>query len=149
MQNSNSFIVTEPVSDSDFEIYYTLRFNVLRKPWGHEKGSEVDETDPTSIHAFIKENGQAIAVSRLHFVDENTGQIRYMGVHPDHQGKGVGRMVLTYLEKRCLENGRKKMILHARENAVKFYESCGYKVTESSYLLWGEIPHWLMEKILA
>ncbi|MGZ3863757.1 MAG: GNAT family N-acetyltransferase [Bacteroidia bacterium] len=148
MQNSNTFIVTEPVSDPDFEIYYDLRFNVLRKPWGHRKGSEIDETDPISIHAFIKVNGGAIAVSRLHFVDENTGQIRYMGVHPNYQGKGVGRMVLTYLEKRCLENGRKTMILHARENAVKFYESCGYTVKESSYLLWGQIPHWLMEKQL-
>jgi ribosomal protein S18 acetylase RimI-like enzyme len=146
--NSKNFSVTEPSSDADFETYYNLRFNVLRKPWGHAKGSEVDETDPASIHAFIKINNEAVAVSRLHFVDEHTGQIRYMGVHSDYQGKGLGKMVVSYLERRALENGRNIMILHARINAVKFYESCGYTIKETSYLLWGQIPHWLMEKKL-
>lgn len=149
MLNSNEFIVSEPVTPQDFEIYYTLRYNVLRKAWGHPKGSEVDETDPTSIHAFIKVGNEALAVSRLHFIDDRTGQIRYMGVHPDQQGKGLGKKVIAYLEKKALEHGRTTMILHARINAVKFYESCGYTIKESSYLLWGQIPHWLMEKKLA
>jgi GNAT superfamily N-acetyltransferase len=71
-----------------------------------------------------------------------------MGVHSDYQGKGLGKMVVSYLERRALENGRNIMILHARINAVKFYESCGYTIKETSYLLWGQIPHWLMEKKL-
>jgi ribosomal protein S18 acetylase RimI-like enzyme len=146
--SSDAFIVTEPSGKTDLDIYYTLRFDVLRKPWGQPKGSEVDETDASSIHAFIKVNNKAVAVSRLHFIDEDTGQVRYMGVHPAYQGKGLGKMVLEYLEKKCLENGRQTMILHARETAIKFYERCGYKVKERSYLMWGEIQHYLMEKKL-
>ena len=146
--NSNDLIVTEPSSVKDFEAYYELRFNVLRKPWGQLKGSEVDETDPTSIHAFIKKDGRVLAVARLHFVDEQTGQIRYMGVDGEQQGKGMGKLVVFYLEGKALEKGRAKMILHARETAIKFYESCGYKLKEKSYLMWDQIQHFLMEKDL-
>lgn len=148
MPSSNTFIVTEPVTPADFETYYELRYNVLRKPWGQPKGSEVDETDKLSIHAFIKVNNRAIAVARLHFIDDIVGQIRYMGVHPEYQGKGLGKMVIAYLEGKALENNRKTMILHARENAIKFYENCGYSIKEKSYLMWNEIQHWLMEKTL-
>jgi len=40
----------------------------------------------------------------------------------------------------------KTIILHAREIAVPFYERMGFRVTEKSHLLFGEIQHYLMEK---
>jgi len=144
--NSNILIVSEPSSAQDFETYYRLRFEVLRKPWGQPLDSEKDDTDGTSIHAFIKINNEAVAVARLHFIDHSVAQIRYMGVHPGQQGKGLGKQVIQYLEKKALQNERKIIILHARENAVKFYESCGYKTKEKSYLMWNQIQHFLMEK---
>jgi predicted GNAT family N-acyltransferase len=145
--NSN-FVVAQPSTSQDFTAYYKLRYEVLRKPWNQPLGSELDETDNTSIHAFIKENDTAIACARLHFVDDNTGQIRYMAVHPDYQGKGLGKLVVTYLEGISKENNRLHIILHARENAVDFYKSCGYTTKEKSYLLWGKIQHFLMQKFI-
>ncbi len=71
-----------------------------------------------------------------------------MAVHDAQQGKGLGKLVLNYLEEKARANRRKIMILHARETAIKFYESCGYKIKEKSYLMWGQIQHWLMEKDL-
>ena len=145
---SSKFVVEQPLSKKDFEIYYQLRYEVLRKPWGQAVGSELDETDDTSIHAFIKQDNLAITCSRLHFVDNITAQIRYMAVHPNYQGKGIGKLVISYLESIAKDNKCKKIILHARENAVKFYESCGYSVKEKSYLLFDEIQHYLMEKVV-
>ncbi len=147
MPNSN-FTVEQPSTAKDFELYYALRYEVLRKPWGQPVGSEIDETDPTSIHAFIKENNLAIACARLHFADDTTAQIRYMAVHPEYQGKGLGKMIITYLEEIAKENKRSLVILHARENAVEFYKNCGYFVKEKSYLLWGKIQHFLMQKFI-
>lgn len=141
-------MVIEPLSSSDLEIYYALRYEVLRKPWGQPLGSEKDKEEDTSIHALIKENDRALAVGRLQFVDEHTSQVRFMAVPADQQGKGLGREVLDYLEKRSLENGRKKVVLHARENAIEFYKSCGYAIKEKSHLLGGQVQHWLMEKDL-
>ena len=145
---SSNFIVEQPSTPHDFIIYYQLRYDDLRKPWGHPPGSEFDETDNTSIHAFIKADDKAIACSRLHFVDNTTAQIRYMAVHPDYQGKGLGKLVVNYLEDVAKKNNHLEVILHARENAVDFYKSCGYAVNEKSYLLWGKIQHFLMQKHL-
>jgi predicted GNAT family N-acyltransferase len=145
--NSN-YKVEQPTTPKDFEIYYKLRYEVLRKPWAQPLGSEIDETDNISIHAFIKENNQAIACARLHFIDDTTSQIRYVAVHPDYQGKGLGKLVVTYLEGISKKNYRLHIILHARENAVDFYKNCGYAVKEKSYLLWGKIQHYLMQKHL-
>ncbi len=147
MQNSN-FVVEQPSTKQDFETYYDLRYQVLRKPWRQPIGSEFDETDDTSIHAFIRNNDIAIACARLHFVDDITAQIRYMAVHQNYQGKGLGKLVINYLEDIAKKNKRSRIILHARENAVRFYESCGYATKEKSYLLWEEIQHYLMEKIV-
>ena len=147
MPNSN-FVVEQPISKEDFEIYNHLRYEILRKPWDQPHGSESDETDTESIHAFIKNNNIAIACGRVIFIDHSTAQIRTMAVHPNYQGKGLGKLVINYLEGISKKNNRAKIILHARENAVKFYENCGYRVKKTSYLLFGEIQHYLMDKIV-
>jgi ribosomal protein S18 acetylase RimI-like enzyme len=145
---SSNFTVSEPSTPRDFESYYALRFEVLRKPWNQPSGSEKDADEQSSIHAFIKEGDRALAVGRLQFTNEDTSQVRFMAVAPDQQGKGLGRKVLEYLEKRSLAAGRTKVILHARENALEFYKSCGYTIVQRSHLLWGQVQHWLMEKQL-
>ncbi|MHB8258938.1 MAG: GNAT family N-acetyltransferase [Bacteroidia bacterium] len=143
---SSNFVVEQPITPKEFETYYQLRYEVLRKPWNQPPGSELDETDNTSTHAFIKNNDIAIACARLLFVDDEIAQVRSMAVHPAYQQKGLGKLVLTYLEEVAQKNNRLKVILHARENALKFYEKCGYNRKEKSYLLFGEIQHYLMEK---
>ncbi len=145
---SSNYRVSQPTSSSDLELYYALRYEVLRKPWGQPLGSEKDKDEETSIHAFVKENERVLAVGRLQFTNENTSQVRFMAVDPGQQGKGLGKLIMEFLEERSKENGRNKVILHARENALKFYESCGYRIVEKSHLLWGQVQHWLMEKDL-
>ena len=145
---SSNFIVEQPSTKKDFEIYYKLRYEVLRKPWHQPLGTEVDNTDGESIHAFIKIDNIAIACARLHFTDNLTAQMRSMAVHPNYQGKGIGKQIIAYLEGIAQKNNCNKIILHARKNAVKFYESCGYSVKEKSYLLFNEIQHYLMEKVV-
>lgn len=139
---------SQPQSQSDFEKYYHLRYEVLRRPWAQPPGSERDTEEDSSIHAFVKEHGRVLAVGRLQFVDENISQVRFMAVDPAHQGRGLGKAVLSFLEQKSREAHRRKVMLHARENALKFYESCGYRVVKKSHLLWGVVQHWQMEKEL-
>ena len=137
----------EPVSPQDFEKYYQLRWEVLRKPWNQAKGTEKDEAEGTSIHLMaIDETNECVGVSRLQFNSTEEAQIRFMGVRNDQQGKGVGKKLMTYLEAKAKENSRKKIVLQARENAVPFYLSIGYTQTEKTFLLWDLIQHYKMEK---
>ena len=44
--------------------------------------------------------------------------------------------------------GLAKIVLHARETAVGFYERLGYAVVTPSHTLFGVLPHFLMRKNL-
>ena len=57
-------------------------------------------------------------------------------------------MIMLKAEELARGSGKSKMILHARDYAVDFYLSLGYKVVEKSHLLFGVLQHYLMEKVL-
>ena len=139
-----------PVTSEEFESYYNLRWQVLREPWGQTKGSERDNEDESSLHRMIIDDStrEAIAVGRLQFNTKDEAQIRFMAVAKGYQGQGLGRDIVTALEDIALDKGVSRIILQARENAVKFYERNGYEIIEKSYLLFDEIQHWLMKKEL-
>jgi predicted GNAT family N-acyltransferase len=141
--------IIQPSSNVEWETYFQLRFEVLRKPWNEPIGSEKSEDDATSLHALIIDNSdKAIAVSRIHQSANNQLQIRFMAVRPDFQQKGIGKIMLKFVEKIGVKQYPEttEIILHARENAVEFYKSNGYNLIEDSYLLFGEIQHYLMKK---
>ncbi|HIB14428.1 MAG TPA: GNAT family N-acetyltransferase [Candidatus Marinimicrobia bacterium] len=140
--------IIEPNSSAEFEQYYNLRYEVLRKPWLQPKGSEKDDGDKSSIHRMIidESNGKAVAVGRLQFNTSEEAQIRYMAVSDNYQLKGYGNIIVKTLEDIALNKGIRNIILQARENALKFYWKNGYEIIEKSYLLFDEIQHWLMVK---
>ena len=140
--------IIEPNSSAEFEQYYNLRYEVLRKPWLQPKGSEKDNGDKSSIHRMIidESNGKAVAVGRLQFNTSEEAQIRYMAVSDNYQLKGYGNIIVKTLEDIAMNKGIRNIILQARENALKFYWKNGYEIIEKSYLLFDEIQHWLMVK---
>lgn len=133
----------------EVEAIIDLRYKILRKPWDQPKETATDGLEETSINVFITdENGIALACGRLQENENKIGQIRYMAVDDSQQGKGLGKKIVQALEKKGTEMGLKKIELQARENAVNFYKSNSYSVKEKSFLLWGIIQHYLMEKQL-
>jgi predicted GNAT family N-acyltransferase len=140
--------ISSPKTTEEFEKYFELRYSILRKPWNEPKGSERDDQEDTSFHACAKYNNKIIGACRLQFIDEQTAQIRYMCTENEFQGKGVGKKLVDFVEDYAKSKHVNKIILHARGNAVEFYKKCGYKTVATSYLLFGCIPHFLMEKQL-
>jgi len=101
------------------------------------------------MHRMVcRRDGKALAVGRLHRLDEHSGQIRYMAVESGCERRGYGTLVLSALEQAATEIGITKIILHARERAVPFYQHHGYKTIEPSFILFDEIQHYLMVKNL-
>lgn len=139
--------VKEAKSAEEREAILKLRYTVLREPWGQPASTATDELEEQSVNAFIADkNGNVIACGRLQENAGRVGQLRFMAVDGDYQGKGLGKLIVRFLEKRASELGLISLELQARDNAVKFYESCGYKIKEKTFLLWGIIQHYLMEK---
>ncbi|TGD81523.1 GNAT family N-acetyltransferase [Hymenobacter wooponensis] len=143
--------INTPQTPADWDAYYRLRYTVLRQPWDQPEGSERadDDAAPTTTHALLlAPDGQALGVGRLHPSGARQGQVRFMAVHPQAQGQGVGRQVLEYLEAAARQQGLREVVLHAREQAVPFYERLGYAVVAPSHTLFGTVPHFLMRKDL-
>ena len=80
------------------------------------------EFEREAIHlAAWDEAGKLIGVGRLHRIDENCGQIRYMAVDPAQRSQGVGKAILQELEVRAIESGIQEIKLNSRQDAVQFY----------------------------
>jgi predicted GNAT family N-acyltransferase len=141
--------IIEAKTSDELEKYYELRYEILRKPWNQPVSSTKDEWEDQSIHILVLDNdNNAIACGRLQLNSKEEGQIRSMAVKTELQGQGFGKKLIKYIEDKASEMKLKRLVLDARENAIRFYESCGYKVTGNSYLLFGVIPHYKMEKDL-
>jgi len=138
-----------PKNPKEFEQYYHLRWEILRKPFLQAKGSEKDDLDSQAIHrAIFDEHGNVIAVARLHFFQHLQGQIRYMAVTDKYQGKGLGQQLILALEQYAVTFGINKIMLQAREQAVNFYKKLSYHELGFSHSLYNQLKHFTMEKSL-
>lgn len=129
------------------ELYFRLRWEILRAPWQQPFGSERDDLEELCYHVMlVYKEQEAVACGRVQMNDPETAQVRYMAVHPAHQGKKLGSQVLNRLEQYAGEQGARRIILQARENALPFYLANSYHVLEKTFVLFGSIPHYLMQK---
>lgn len=140
--------IKSPQTESDWKAYYALRFNVLREPWNQPLGSEVLADEDQAIHAIAVENEEVLGVARMHESAEKQGQVRCVATATEAQGKGIGKAIMAYLEEKAKQKGWTEIVLEAREKAVPFYEAIGYTIVAESYLLFGKIQHYRMQKNL-
>ena len=141
--------VKQAVTKKQIEAIIDLRDKILRKPWNQPRETATDNLEVISINVYIEnEKKEILACGRLQQNANRIGQIRFMAVDDNQQGKGLGKMIVTALELEAKKLNLKTIELQARENAVEFYKSCGYTIKEKSFLLWGIIQHYLMEKTI-
>ncbi len=142
--------ICRPQTKEQFAQYYDLRWRVLRKPWNQPRGSEKDERENRADHITVcDENDTLIGVGRLHFNSAAEAQIRFMAVDEHHRGRGVGKMILTELERIARDKGAESIVLNARDEAIAFYKKMGYEEAGQSHVLFGSVRHVRMFKRLA
>tara|TARA_B100000575_G_C23094542_1_gene631197 strand:+ start:980 stop:1417 length:438 start_codon:yes stop_codon:yes gene_type:complete len=141
--------ILSPKTKIQYESYYFFRWKLLRKPLNKEIGTEKDLLEDSSIHRMVIDNNDdIIAVGRLHHNNSNESQVRYFAVDENFRRQGMGSYLMEDLENLAKKAKRKEIILNARENAVNFYKSIGYKIIQKSYILFDKIQHYEMKKVL-
>jgi predicted GNAT family N-acyltransferase len=137
-----------PAAEAEWAAYYELRWQILRAPWGQPRGSERDTREASAIHrAAFGPGGQVIGCGRAHALAEaGWYQLRYMAVAPEWRGHKVGAHLLAALESAVLAERGTHIMLQAREAAARFYERHGYRNLGLSYVLFGDIQHYRLEK---
>lgn len=139
-----------PENAEEFEKYFQLRWQVLRKPWQQVPGSEQDEFESEALHRMLlSDSGQVLAVGRLEKSDHHQAQIRYMAVCENAQGQGYGQQIIAELESQASKLGFTEIMLKAREKAITFYQKLGYQQQGYSHTLFDEIKHYKMTKAIS
>ena len=135
-----------PKNEDEFNEYDLFRWRLLRKPIGKTIESLKDEYEDNSFHLIGVIDNQIVACGRLHFIDNSKAQIRYMAVDEKYQRKGLGSSILSLLESHAKKNNADKIILNARDHAIKFYATAKYKILKRYYGSDTGIPHTTMFK---
>lgn len=138
--------IRTPHTPAEWEQYYDLRYRVMREPLGKERGSERNEGDETGIHFSLFDEGNIVAIARLDQIDPTLCQVRWVAVETALQGKGYGKKIMQAVEEKATAMGYKKLMLHARDYALRFYEKLGYTLVGPSYKLFDILQHYEMYK---
>lgn len=144
------------------EAYYGCRYEILRKPLGFDQGAEILQDDVEALHAYVEVEGTIVAVGRSHLIPGTSDgsqsdfpgqpgpktppfsglnsinrpaiQIRQMGTLDTFRRRGFAADVLNALEIASRQQfGAKCGFLQAREIAIPFYESQGWKLIDEPY----------------
>jgi predicted GNAT family N-acyltransferase len=124
-----------------------LRDVILRKPLGLKFSEDEIEKEKTNLHIAAYEDEQMLGCCMLVEEEPQTVRLRQMAVVNDVQGKGIGRALMQFAENLARDRGYKKITMHARNNAVGFYEKMGYRKKGKPFEE-ITIPHFVMEKEL-
>jgi len=131
----------------EYQQMVKLRDEILRKPLGLSFTPEDLEKEKDDILIGAFDDGKILGCCILTKVAPDTVRLRQMAVVNKQQGKGIGYSIMSYAENLARDKGFRKLIMHARDTAIGFYERCGYRVTGEQFTE-VTIPHHVMEKDL-
>jgi N-acetylglutamate synthase-like GNAT family acetyltransferase len=76
---------------------------------------------------------------------DGVGKLMQMAVDPQRQREGVGKRLVTALERRAFgDRGLTKLYCHARADAADFYGGLGWEIVGEGFEEAG-VPHYRME----
>jgi N-acetylglutamate synthase-like GNAT family acetyltransferase len=123
-------VIKSPTTREEFKEYYTLRYEVLRKPWGQPKGTEKDDYEPISDHFMAVDDltGGIVGVVKLDEKEPGVGWLSHLAVALAYQNKGVGTMLVKAVEQAAVKKGYKVLGCNARLNAAAYFERFGFEI---------------------
>lgn len=120
-----------------------LRDRVLRQPLGLQYDPKDLAAEADEIHIAAIEGERVLGVLLFRKKDATTVKMRQVAVDAGQQGRGIGKAMVQFAENWCLDNGYRRIELHARDTAVPFYLAHGYRVEGDGFEEVG-IPHHFM-----
>jgi len=124
-----------------------LRRTVLRRPLGREFSVDELAAEDQSQHLACYQGEQLVGCLVLRPLGGGDVQMRQVAVRPDRQRQGIGQALVAHGEALARQLGFRRIMLHARDTAVPFYQKLGY-ARRGDVFQELAIPHWEMEKHL-
>ena len=90
------------------------------------------------VRAFkvAEADGEVVGCAALHITWADLAEVVSLAVHPDFQGRGLGREVIRRLVARAA--GHKKIILYANPGTEGFYAGRGFRRMRTAMAIWDD-----------
>jgi predicted N-acetyltransferase YhbS len=124
-----------------------LRNQILREPLGLTLTAEELDSEKNDILIAAFDDDEMMGCCILTPMDASTLRLRQMAVPSSLQGKGIGASIMSFAEDLARDKGYSRMIMHARDTAIGFYEKFGFRVIGDPFTE-VNLPHHIMEKVL-
>ena len=132
---------------AEYGLEVTLRNRVLREPLGLRLHDDDLAKEGKDIHLGAFNQDQLCGCLMMSPLSSTKVQMRQVAVAPEHQGEGIGKILVKEFERVALAKGFFEVELKARLTAVSFYEKLGY-AKYGEQLVEVKIPHYKMRKNL-
>jgi len=126
MENTLEFLWVHDHSGVDWDELSAL-YRIA--PLGEKLPKDLETVFSASrFKCFVYSNGRLIGAGRALADGADCSYIADVAVHPEYQGRGLGRQIIQKLV--ALSQGHKKIILYAAAGKEGFYRKLGfYKMT--------------------
>lgn len=132
---------------SEYTQMVGLRTKVLRTPLGLQFSAEELEKEKNDLLIAAFDDEDIIGCCILTPQNNSSIRLRQMAVLDSVQRSGIGASIMAFAENLARDKGFTKMIMHARDTAIGFYEKLGYSVNGDVFME-VNLPHHTMEKDL-
>lgn len=124
-----------------------VRHEVLRKPLGLQFEPSDLASEHEQVHVVFHKEERVFGVLLLVFYKDQTYKMRQVAVLPEAQHTGVGAQMVQFAEEHVKSLGGNRIELHARWNAIPFYEKLQYTAEGETFEEVG-IPHkWMFKNL--
>lgn len=103
----------------------------LTRPWNAANADFERAVGGASSDILLLEQDERLAATVMVGDDGHRGWVYYLGVAPDHRGRGLGRTLMEAAEVWLRERDAPKIQLMVRDDneaAIGFYKALGYEV---------------------
>ena len=130
MENESNIIIRIFNIEDEDSLINLWRLCNLLTPW-NDPLKDIRRKLAVDADLFlVGELNNRIIASVMGGYEGHRGWINYLAVHPDHQRKGYGRLMMQAAEERIKAKGCPKINLQVRssnQSVIQFYQRIGYK----------------------
>ena len=121
-------------SDADLRGAFDVRRQVFVGEQGISEDLVFDNNDRDALHVAVKDGKRPIGTARVRFLGNNEAKLERMAVSKAFRHKGVGRGIMTFLNRELKGRQVQQLVIHAQEGAIEFYKSCGFQKSGAPFL---------------
>nr|WP_245505553.1 GNAT family N-acetyltransferase [Rhizobium sp. BK068] len=131
-------------SESEWEAYHQIRRHVLfdlRGLSGYDD-HHPDDRKPEHLPLVFVDGNECIGAVRLDLTGDGNGVVRTVAIVAERQRQGIGRAMMTAVERLAVAHEAVRLEAHAAPDAVGFYCKIGWEIVDAHR------PNPLMAKLL-